>query len=115
MAEPPKNRKRFWWRLVIFSAIAIGVLAALLPNFVVCGGPAGYRTACANNLLQINGAKEQWARDNKAEPGTPVIEAEVAEYMKHGMPECPRGGRYTIGKVGELAHCSIPDHVLPFK
>jgi hypothetical protein len=115
MAEAPKNRKRFWWRVVIFSAIAVGALAMVVPNFVACRpSPLTFRSACINNLLQINGAKEQWAADEKAEPGTAVVEAEIAQYIKGGaLPQCPRGGKYTIGKVGELPRCSIPDHVIP--
>lgn len=30
-----------------------------------------------------------------------------------GMPHCPAGGIYTIGRIDELPTCSIPTHRLP--
>lgn len=114
MAEAPKTRRQFWWRVVIISIIAVGAFAIVVPNYIACGpSPIAFRNACINNLLQIGGAKEQWAMDNKAESGTPVVEAEVAQYIKGGMPQCPRGGKYTIGQVGDLPRCSISDHTIP--
>ena len=114
MTEAPKNRRRFWWRVVIFSVVAIGALAIVIPNFVACGPSSiSFRNACINNLRQIDGAKKQWAADNRAGPGTPVVEAEIAEFIKgRELPQCPRGGKYTIDKVGKLPRCSIADHVI---
>jgi hypothetical protein len=115
MDYAPENRRRFWWRIVIFSAIAVGALAIVVPNFIACRpSPLSFRHACISNLLQIDGAKEQWAADNKAGLGTAVIEAQIAEYIKGGrLPQCPKGGKYIIGKVGELPRCSISDHAIP--
>jgi hypothetical protein len=114
MAEMPKNRKRFWWRVAILSAIAIGVVAVLLPNFAICGGPAGYRNACINNLLEIDRAKKRWAMNDKVESGAPIVEVELAKYIKGGvLPQCPEGGKYKIGKVGEEPRCTLSGHAIP--
>jgi hypothetical protein len=68
---------------------------------------------CINNLRQIDGAKEQWALENKKKTGDTVTEADVAQYIRNGFPVCPQGGHYTIGSVGENPRCSIPGHSLP--
>jgi len=46
--------------------------------------------------------------------GTPVTEDDIKPYIRGGtLPTCPAGGKYTIGKVGELPTCSITGHALP--
>lgn len=114
MNAEPQKRNHFWWRLIILLVIGIGAAAALLPDFTPCGGGrTSIRNACINNLRQIDGAIEQWALDKNIHATNQVVEAEVAAYIKHGMPTCPGGGKYTIGKVNEPPRCSIHDHVLP--
>jgi outer membrane lipoprotein-sorting protein len=75
------------------------------------------RNACINNLRQIDGAKNEFALEKGKKNGDPVTEADIKPYLKldanGNLPKCPAGGKYTIGKVGELPTCSIPGHVLP--
>jgi outer membrane lipoprotein-sorting protein len=75
------------------------------------------RNACINNLRQIDGAKQEWALEKGKANGTPVTEDDIKPYLKldasGNIPKCPAGGKYTIGKVGELPTCSIPGHALP--
>ena len=116
MDYAPENGRRFWWRVAIFSTLAVGALAILIPNFDSsrCHGDhrTGSRNACINNLRQIDGAKEQWAMEKKIASGEPGVEAEIATYIKGGIPKCPAGGKYSIGKVNEPPRCSVPDHGL---
>ena len=91
----------------------IGLLASIaIPNFVKARGTA-QKTACINNLRQIDGAKEQWALENKKGSGAVIDKAEVDSYIKGGAPSCPAGGSYTYGNVDEKPLCDIAGHVLP--
>jgi hypothetical protein len=81
----------------------------------------GVRTAklpaCQQNLRQIEIAKELWA-DNEGKstndaptwddlrPYSPAFMKNHADWT-NGRPTCPRGGTYTIGRVGEPPKCSI--------
>jgi prepilin-type N-terminal cleavage/methylation domain-containing protein len=99
------NNKRGAFTLVeIMIVVAIiGLLAAIaIPNFVKARTTA-QANACINNLRQIDGAKQQWALENKKAAGDTPTATEVAEYLKT-LPICPAGGTtfadsYTIGTV----------------
>jgi hypothetical protein len=75
------------------------------------------RSACITNLRQIDAAKNQFALEKGKKNGDPVTEADIKPYLKldanGNIPKCPGGGKYTIGKVGELPTCSIAGHALP--
>ena len=75
------------------------------------------RNACINNLRQIDAAKNEFALEKGKANGTAVTEADIKPYIKldanGNLPKCPAGGKYTIGKVGELPTCSIAGHTLP--
>jgi hypothetical protein len=72
------------------------------------------RSSCINNLCQIRGAEEVWAIETRKTTNDIPTSAEVALFMKNNkFPVCPKGGKYTLGRVGEYPTCSIPDHVLP--
>jgi len=75
---------------------------------------ATQRSACINNLRQIDAAKQQWALVNsKTDDAVPVAQ-DLLPYLKSNvLPVCPSGGTYTINAVGSPPTCSIPGHVLP--
>ncbi len=75
--------------------------------------------ACINNLRQIDGAKQQWAVENRKGPNDIPTSGEIAIYLVNNrLPVCPLGGTYTMGRVDEAPKCSIStaawpnDHVL---
>jgi len=73
------------------------------------------KNACINNLRQIDGAKEQWALENKkTATDTPTWNDLIGadKYIKI-MPTCPANGTYTINNMVTKPRCSIPDHTLP--
>ena len=75
---------------------------------------AALQNACINNLRQIDSAKNQWSLEKRKKAGDTPTEADLAPYIKGGvLPKCPGGGKYTLGKVGELPTCSVAGHVLP--
>ena len=66
--------------------------------------------SCINNLRQIDGAKEQWAMENKKSSGTPVIDSEIDQYITVGRPKCPEGGTFQYNPIDENPTCSIRSH-----
>jgi len=103
--------------IMIVVAI-IGLLAAIaIPNFVRARNTA-QRNACINNLRQIDGAKQQWALENKkSDTDTPGSD-DVKVYIKNErFPSCPSSGTYTVNAVNTDPTCSrsaAPDlHALP--
>src|SRR5580692_2661931 len=94
-----------WVALCLF----IGLLAAItIPNFIK--PRATFSTpACINNLHQIEAAKQKWALENGKTNGAAVTENDIMPYLKGwsqtNFPECPSGGKYTIGKIGENPTC----------
>jgi hypothetical protein len=96
----------------VVGIAGIGMLAAIaIPNFVKARTTA-QMNACINNLRQIDGAKQQWALENKKEKTDTPTQSDITPYMGH-MPTCIAGGTYTINAVGEDPTCSVPTHRLP--
>ena len=69
--------------------------------------------ACINQLRQLDGAKQQWALENKKTANATPNERDLAVYLKDGaFPKCPAGGVYTINTVALVPTCSIRGHAL---
>ena len=109
--------------IMIVVAI-IGLLAAIaIPNFVKAR-TTSQTNACINNLRQIDGAKQQWALEQKkTSTDTPGV-ADVAPYLGRGAAgatldtdiKCPANGTYTagIGNCATAPTCSLgAPHILP--
>jgi len=70
--------------------------------------------ACINNLRQIDGAKQQWALEQRKTAESPVTQRDIMPYFRNNIfPTCPAGGIYTLNTVGVLPTCSVPGHALP--
>ena len=99
--------------IMIVVAI-IGLLAAIaIPNFVKARTTT-QKNACINNLRQIDGAKQQWALENKmATTDTPVTTDLVGtdKYLKVA-PSCPANGSYTFNNCSTWPTCTLSDHTL---
>ena len=98
--------------IMIVVAI-IGLLAAIaIPNFVKARTTA-QKNACVNNLRQIDGAKEQWALENRKSENSAITESEVNTFIKgNARPLCPANGSYTYGNVGINPTCNVTSHTL---
>jgi prepilin-type N-terminal cleavage/methylation domain-containing protein len=98
--------------IMIVVAI-IGLLAAVaIPNLVKARVNAQTK-GCISNLKQIDGAKEQWALENKKSAGSAVDTSGVAAYIKGGAtPLCPAGGTYSYNAIDTDPACSISGHTL---
>jgi prepilin-type N-terminal cleavage/methylation domain-containing protein len=104
--------------IMIVVAI-IGLLAAIaIPNFVRAR-TTSQTNACINNLRQLDGAKQQWALENKQLPSALPVVSDVTPYLGRGSagtyPLCPANGSYTLGDVQTAPICSLSanGHVLP--
>lgn len=104
--------------IMIVVAI-IGILIAIaVPGFIRARTTSQGR-ACAENLQKIDGAKEQWALEEKKDTGDTPADTDlfgVNEFVRT-QPTCPSGGTYTIAAVGTPPSCSLSDsagmHALP--
>jgi len=69
--------------------------------------------SCINNLRQLDGAKQQWALENrKPENATPSTQ-DILPYLRNEFPKCPSGGAYTLNAVQAHPTCSAQGHALP--
>ena len=90
----------------------VGVVAALLlaavalPAFVRARNTLA-SNACVMHLRQIAGAKEQWAIENHGRTNDVVSWSNIKPYLAERVPQCPDGGTYILGRVGELPRCSL--------
>ena len=119
-----KNSRKSGFTLVeIMIVVAIiGLLAAIaIPNFVKAR-TTSQTNACINNLRQIDGAKQQWALEQKqVSTASPATTTTLAPYLGRGSagsyPTCPASGTYTMNDCQTAPSCSLsgntPPHALP--
>jgi general secretion pathway protein G len=109
-------RKNAFTLIEIMIVVAIiGLLAAAtIPNLVRAQKTAK-KTTCINNLKTIEGAKVQWALENKKGDQDVPSDADLfgADKVISKKPDCPSGGTYDLKAVAEKPTCSVPEHVLP--
>jgi prepilin-type N-terminal cleavage/methylation domain-containing protein len=82
---------------VIAAGVALGVTQAISDS---------KGKECSANLATIEGAKDEFARDN---PGVALTSVDqLKPYLRYGLPTCPAGGTYD--HVLDLNHpctCSL--------
>lgn len=106
--------------IMIVVAI-IGLLATIATPTWVRARTTSQTHTCINNLKQIDGAKQQWALENKQGPTVTPSFGDISGYLKNTVL-CPAGGAtvgfndtYQMNNVGTKPQCLIvPDsHILP--
>jgi hypothetical protein len=108
--EPHRMTRIVAWACLLVSVSALADLH-LNPKLGVHSVLTA-RNVCLNNARKIEGAKESWAQQSGATNGAPVTWNDIAPFLPNGMPSCPEGGKYQIGRVGEQVTCSQPNHRL---
>ena len=98
------SRKSGFTLVEIMIVVAIiGLLAAIaIPNFVRARESAQLNSI-ANNLRILEGAKEQWALENKKSTTDTVTTTDLTTYLKNNsMPQPVVQETYVVGTVSQL-------------
>ena len=114
-ARPPQ-RKWFAMRHVAAAAAVlamVGVLSALLLPALSSTKEKAVSSRVANNLRQIEIAKEEWASEQKTTAKAEPTLNDLKPFLSGGeLPKSVAGESYKIGKVGELPAAEIaPDQM----
>jgi type II secretory pathway pseudopilin PulG len=94
----------------LFETLAVLVIVALVAGGVCFGVTQSVNDSkareCAAHLATIEGAKDEFSRDN---PGVALTSLDqLKPYLKYGVPTCPAGGTYSnILNAGEQCSCSL--------
>ena len=102
------NRKSGFTLVEIMIVVAIiGLLAAIaIPNFVRARESAQLNSI-ANNLRILEGAKEQWALENKKSTTDAVTTTDLTTYLKNNtMPAPVVQETYLVTTVSDLVQAS---------
>ena len=104
------NKKAGFTLVEIMIVVAIiGVLAAIaIPNFVKARENAQLNSIF-NNLRIIEGAKDQWALENKKGTGDAVGSVTtISDYLKGGTVKPVVGETYATTTVGTASTATLP-------
>jgi len=107
--------------LIFTGAFVLSLGALVVPNFIQARNTSA-SNACVNNLRQLDEVKQEWALENKKAIGIVPSWDDLRPYVGRGPQgdlsrfRCPKGGVYTIGRIGEPPRCSIggPEHSLDY-
>ena len=124
-AVPPVKRNN--WRIAQIAALS--VIALVLASMFIFTSVINQRyspnrsvphkSSCINNLRQIDGAKEQWALENKKIASDTPVDSDLIgtdKYIKV-KPTCPQGGTYSYNNMITKPSCNAhakhsDDHIL---
>ena len=107
------NAKSGFTLVEIMIVVAIiGLLAAIaIPNFVKARENAQLNSIF-NNLRIIEGAKDQWALENKKGTGDTVTDlTTISDYLKGGTVKPVVGETYHTTTVGTASDATLPGTV----
>ncbi len=115
------KQRGFTFLEIMIVAAAVGLLATIaMPTWVKARSTTQTQN-CLNNLRQIDGAKQQWAAENKQPTSATPSFADISGYLK-SCSTCPAGAAtatfddtYQMNNVGTPPQCRIQPqtHVMP--
>jgi hypothetical protein len=118
-----ENKSTFWSQFFIWAAViclCAFVAALVIPNFFRAHARPRYNggvNACVNQLRLVDQAINQWALANGKTNGTVVTWSDIKPYLRldatGNFQGCPAGGKYTLGKVGDVPQVTCSLTTLP--
>lgn len=91
----------------------IGLLAAIATPGFARARVTAWRSACLNNLRQIDNAKQEWALEFSAGSDVIPAQSDLTPYIRGGtFPKCPGQGAYRIRRVSRVPVCNQNGHDL---
>jgi secreted protein with Ig-like and vWFA domain/uncharacterized protein involved in exopolysaccharide biosynthesis len=97
----PRRDKWSWMVPVSAATAAIILLAAItMPNFTRARNTTKANSVL-NNLRILEGAKDQWALENKKSGDDVVTLGDLKDYLKGGEVKTVLGENYIVGKVSD--------------
>ena len=102
--------------IILVAVVTCGAMIAFGVRWFIRARSERARYSCIAALKSIDGAKQSWALElQKTTNDIPTWDdlAKQSGWVEWRW-ECPNGGVYTIGRVGEHPSCSIggPSHSL---
>ena len=99
--------------IIVLTTLVAAIVMTIGAQWFIRARSCSCRSACINNLRQLDGAVQQWALDNKKTADDIPTLAEVQPYLKNPLV-CSEGGTYRLGPAREVPKCSsgVGSHVL---
>ena len=103
-------KKRFEPAFTLIETLLVLLVLAVIAASVTLGVTQAINDSkgreCAVNLATIEGAKDEFARDN---PGVALTSVDqLKPYLRYGLPTCPAGGTYDhILDSNQRCTCSL--------
>ena len=112
--RPKRKSGSTIWEIVIVVAIMVLVALSAAPGWMYTSifsglsAPRYSGSSCIANLKQIEGAKQQWAVENKQLPTAVPANSDIfgATLYIRTLPLCPQCGTYTLNAVSVEPTCS---------
>ena len=97
---------------VILGGVLVAmVLSVGIAYRIKCAPQTTVRNTCVNNLRILDSCKQEWALEHKKAtndiPTWDDLRPYIPNWWTNGMPVCPQGGIYIIGRIGKAPTCSI--------
>ena len=99
----------------VILAVTVGILVAAVGYQLYHSANVKSSQPCWSNLGRIDGAKLQWAGENRAVHGAPVTSENILPYLRV-MPTCNvANAKYIIGNILEEPRCTVHGTTSDFK
>jgi prepilin-type N-terminal cleavage/methylation domain-containing protein len=122
-SNPTKRAAGFTLTEIMIVVSIIGLLAGLAVPALIRARARAQENTCVDNLRLLDGAKQQWALENKGTSTSTPTGAEIMPYLGRGggtLPLCPSDPQKTFPTSYSLNNCStapsclmVGTHVLP--
>jgi hypothetical protein len=100
-------------RVALATGLCVVAVSVLGATRILHARSEAARVECVNTLRCLAGCKEQWAMEKSASSNAVPTWDDLRGYLGCSVwpPQCPSGGKYTLGPVCVLPSCSIPEHM----